>query len=145
VPADSGESAALRYEIEIGTAELGLRVFREHLFVLPEKSSTEALQMQPSLFAEDRPIIMATTVGNDFVVSGFGAADFFGGVEISSAGGLVAGGGVPATFNGLATLAANVAATGGGNCDFYSGAVIISLAGGFGNRRRYTVCVQRTR
>ncbi len=50
----------LRYELEVGIDEHeGLRVVREHLFILPDESG-EARRLPPSLFKELTPVVQET-------------------------------------------------------------------------------------
>jgi predicted ATPase len=51
---EHGVTSRLRYEIELGNGDQGLRVRREHLFVLPDKGERA---LQPSLFGESEPIV----------------------------------------------------------------------------------------
>jgi predicted ATPase len=53
----NGAASRLRYEIELGNGEEGLRVRREHLFVLPDKPTVDERALQPSLFGDTTPIV----------------------------------------------------------------------------------------
>ncbi|MBV9949479.1 MAG: ATP-binding protein, partial [Myxococcales bacterium] len=52
VPRSERTTPRLRYEIEMGNGDQGLRVLREQLFVMPETESKPP-ELQPSLFAMD--------------------------------------------------------------------------------------------